>query len=87
VANVESIRIDASGRELEALELPKASEEIWLHPEAGPDGLVVLKDQHGRQLRGVKAINFSSGMEQANELTVTVLAGVTGPMTNRKQPQ
>jgi hypothetical protein len=57
--------------------------EFWLHPEAGPDGRMVIKDSAGRVLRGVKAIVFSSAMDSSNELTITVNSGIDGAMTNR----
>lgn len=59
------------------------SDEFWLHPEAGSDGRMVIKDSAGRIMRGVRAIKFSSGLDQANEMTVTFLCGVDGAMTNQ----
>lgn len=57
--------------------------DLWLHPEAGEDGIVVLRDQFGRELRGVRHLDVHASYQDVTEVTVTFLAGVDGPMINR----
>lgn len=58
---------------------------IWLHPEADSDGVVVIKDQHGRRLKGIRSIEFRSDYREPNEMTLTVLSGINAPMLNNKR--
>ena len=59
------------------------NEDFWLHLKSRDDGTVEVIDQNGRKLRGVIAIDFSTAQRSANKMTITVLSGLHGPMTNR----
>ena len=49
-------------------------ELIMLHPEVDADGRVQLFDQHGRQLKGVRAISVEAKHDDVTQLHITCLS-------------
>lgn len=60
-------------------------ERIWLHVEAGPDGLLVVKDQRGLQLAGVRLIEATRRFNDVCQLRLEVVAGIDGPISGTKR--
>lgn len=62
-----------------------ATDRIQLSAYVDDDGVLTVRDQHGRELAGLRHVVFSGGYEEPVEITVKVLAYRNGgPYSNRK---
>ena len=62
-------------------------DKIWLHAEIEADGRVVVRDQNGRKLCGLRSVAVKASMDDADSLSIEVFSGIDRPRQVWKEYQ